>query len=64
MDNYHSYRGGARLSIYLINENYENLVLPKIKVILKLIFKYYGKKITSDVNELFSNFNFKKMVIY
>ena len=55
------YRGGFRFNIYLKDE--EEL-LSKIKKIVKILFRYFGRKITPLINEILSNLNTSFSVLF
>ena len=53
-NDYHSYRGGVRIKIYLNDKDIE--LLLKVKNICKTMIKYTGIKITQSLKENLSNF--------
>lgn len=57
---YHSYRGGVRIKIYLNDKDTE--LLLKVKNICKTMIKYTGIKITQSLKENLSKFSSFTMV--
>lgn len=50
---HYSFRGGSRIYLYL--ENAKNKLLPKIRDILRVFFKFSGIRITDSIKEMLDN---------
>ena len=64
--NFYCHRGGFRINIYLNDNDFE--LLHKIKNLCKIFLRYFGKKISTEIRDLLSEFkgfeNVEKIIDY